>query len=399
MNRGRVILLVFFIMMIIASCNNSLRIEPDYANRFVKFFGTDGNQFGKGLVVLPDGFLILGESSTPNGNKLYLVKSDPLGNEVWSTSYAVNDSYSYTAGSISLTRSGNYIISSTVDKGIDTDVMLMRVDASGIKIDSAVYGLPNYDDVAGEVIETSNNSFIVVGTSFDTSPNALKYGITAWRTLPSSLDTLPQTQWARNYSKGIKSSGASVLEYNSSYYFLGTSNAANNSQLLLNNLTIYPVNETGGNFQNKFYGTDNDDFALKMIKTSGGFALLGRSDNGGLSNIFIQQISNTFIHQNKILVAGTREVVPLSFAASNSDFVVIGTENLTVDDTNIYLTKINSGGVLWEKTFGGVEIDSGGGGIAVLADGSIVFVGTVELNNQYKIALIKTDADGNLNRQ
>ena len=85
-------------------------------------------------------------------------------------------------------------------------------------------------------------------------------------------------------------------------------------------------------------------------------------------------------------------------------YLIIGTETLSPDDSNIYLTLIDKNPRVgtqdaiqsWERTFGGVNLDSGASGLTVLADGSIVFTGTIELGNQSKVALIKTNKNGDL---
>ena len=69
--------------------------------------------------------------------------------------------------------------------------------------------------------------------------------------------------------------------------------------------------------------------------------------------------------------------------------------NEIINNTSeISLSKISFNGIIeWSRSFGNTD-DDFAGSLIQLSDGSLVVIGTVRLESQTKMALIKTNKDG-----
>ena len=116
------------------------------------------SSFG-GLCLLPDdGMCVVGARN--NGqNDVYVVRLDPAGDTLWTKVF--DDSESEVGYSIIATQNGGFVIGaqSTIDF-YDSDVWLVRVDASGDLLWHQAYGGPNRE-TGGMVAELPNGDLLV----------------------------------------------------------------------------------------------------------------------------------------------------------------------------------------------------------------------------------------------
>ena len=396
MNRS--ILFGLLLLCIGSSCGDNSFSSVTIPDYWIHYYGTDGDQTGIGLEKVSDGFVILGESKVQTNRHLFLSKTDDYGVELWSSVYFEELDYDFEAIDISPTSDGGFVVSATVFDGIQKDAFMMKVDASGAFLDSMYLGHPVYDDFAGDIIEASDNSYILAGTSFDDDPEVMKNGMTAWRTLPNDISTLRPNDWNLIYSPGDLSYGIAVVEHNGEFYFSGTSNAYVSAELAGDNIVVYKLNENGFPLHDSRFGTDQDNQNLCMKIYNQKLVVLGTTNNNGTQEVLIIEATTQNIQKiSQLGFPSTRSIIPTSIAQIGGDYVILGTEINTIDDSNIYIGRVNAGQLLWERFFGDVSIDSGGKGVIGLPDGSAVFVGTIELGKQKKVMLCKIDKNGDLN--
>ncbi len=122
----------------------------------------DGNYFVIGTTISSDGNI----SNHFGGKDIWLLKISPEGNLIWEKSYGGNQLDS--ASSIIALQDGNYMISGHTRsddvfeiKG-QNDVLLIKINNDGSVLNSYTYGGSNID-VAYDLIETNQNSVIIVG--------------------------------------------------------------------------------------------------------------------------------------------------------------------------------------------------------------------------------------------
>ena len=294
----------FFLTMIIGSlgilisCDNSVTIQPTDETHFVKYYGAGGSQFAADMVVDNDGFVILANSDLDEDNRqLYLLKTDEFGNELWSNTFG--DVEREEAKSIDMTGSGGYVIAANIDDGSgSTDIKVWIVDQMGIPVDSAIFGVPGISETVEKVSTALDGGYIITGST-DESINGRMSSILILRTLPGTLTQLTENEWTTIHGEGTISSGASIFEFNNEFFTLGTTNSSNPQAGGIEGLKFlfFPLNNTGTPGNNTFYGEDDDQIDEKLLKTDGGFVLLGNTLNAGNSDIYIQKVSNGLAKQ------------------------------------------------------------------------------------------------------
>ena len=131
-----------------------------------KSYGTTNHEYGFGLIQTSDqGYLLTGMIQYSSGDDdVLVIKTDSLGNIQWSKTYSgPNSEWAFAAEQIP---SGEYIITGrTISYGNGgEDVFLLRLDATGNMIWSKAYGLNN-NDYAYAVLQTSDGGFIACGTT------------------------------------------------------------------------------------------------------------------------------------------------------------------------------------------------------------------------------------------
>ena len=398
-----------FLLFLIA-CDTESSVEPRYEDYFIKYYGEEGNQEGVDIKQLADGFIILGNSISADGNSnILLVKVDQLGNQQW-----INDfggTANEEAAALEVDATGNFIIAATVTVAPDDrDVMILKVNSDGEKIDSAVYGSIGKDDVANDILITNDGDYILTGytTNVDVSkPGYLSStdlaDIYSVRTTADLVQADPAA-WRRVYGFPGVDRGVSVKQKNDgTFMFFGTTNKppTTNSQQAGYNMFLFPAASDGiavSTSELQLFGTLSNESASQLLQmTEGGFAMVGTSTNQGFNTPFMARVrsNNDFVNSGTIPVS--ENVVATSVVqAATGGFILLGKEIGSNTDTNIFLSRIAiTGSITWSRSLGGVDLDNAVK-VLELEDGAIVFVGSVTLDSQSKISLIKTTSTGEL---
>ncbi len=142
---------------------------------------------------------------------LWLLKTDALGNEVWSRTYGGDGAD--RAYDIARTRDNGYIVvgsSSSYTESI-TDVWLIKTDVGGSAVWSATFGGERMD-VGNAVAQTRDNGYIVVGrtTSYGGGIDALLI----------KTDALGQEIWSRTFGGKRNDYGLAVAQTRDNGYIV-----------------------------------------------------------------------------------------------------------------------------------------------------------------------------------
>jgi len=406
------------ILAICWSCDTSSNVDPIFKNYYIKYFGGDGDNEGKDLIVNPDNtFVLLGSSVLQDGSrKIYVLKTDTQGNVLWEKQYGNGFEY---PEDIEPTTSG-YIILSNIDIGDGKhQFKLIRIDNDGNKVDSLVYDLL-LDQFGQSITPLSDGGFYVVGnTSHSDSTN-------------TNDNTLPVTEQEDILYVHFDNT---FMKDNSTEDRVGSSSVGS---------TVKVFETAPGKFMTAEYSNQLDDddsgvasdyennfvfrnFTFDPTSTSQGLIILGdntreevlnqtvRSSDGNFYSIGTStgtsSSSTIFITKTRTISSGPLKLFENSFSVGRMEGIsiyprgsscyvlanIISDADFTRD---IWLTKVNSftGDQVpsWidGMTIGTLANDDFGSVVAESLSGDILILGTMNLTNQKKIALIRLTSDG-----
>jgi len=128
-----------------------------------KTFGGVGNDYTYSVQQLSSGGYILCGQTTSFGagmNDLYLIRTDSVGNLVWSKTYGgTNNDYGYTVEQLS---SGGFIIGGLTTSFTGGGAYIIKTDGSGTLSWSKAIGRRGYD-LAYSVLPTSDGGYVIGG--------------------------------------------------------------------------------------------------------------------------------------------------------------------------------------------------------------------------------------------
>ncbi|MCK4576351.1 hypothetical protein KAU34_08080, partial [candidate division WOR-3 bacterium] len=158
-----------------------------------EWYGGSDYDYGYSVQETSDnGYIIAGRISSfsAGGFDVYLIKTDSLGNTLWSKIYG---GICWDAGhSVKETSDGGYIIAGcTMLDGEGWDVYLIKTYADGDTIWTKTYGGANWD-VGYSVQETSDGGYIVAGLTES-------FGAGSFDIYLLKIDSLGNTLWTRTH--------------------------------------------------------------------------------------------------------------------------------------------------------------------------------------------------------
>ncbi len=331
-------------------------------------YGGSNDDQAYSISVVPDGgFIVAGSSESMDGDitnpigntDAWVLKLDEEGNLQWQTS--IGGSGQDTIHEISPTSDGGFIVgafstSTNNDVAINhgmRDFWVVKLSSSGsIEWSSSLGG--SSDDILESIIQTSDGNYIAVG--FTNSDELSSGKADAWVV---KLDALGVPIWNIALGDSENDIAFSVVETSDfGFALIGYTTTASNKR----DAWLVKINQEGEFEWEKTYGGVENDELLTIQQTSdNGFILGGYSRSE---------------------IAGNQQ-------NGSSDAWIIKTNSV--------------GDVLWQKTYGDVELD-GLSDLIEIPDEAFVFIGSSrmpdgfsgETNGSSDILVLKTDLSGNL---
>ncbi|MTI21136.1 hypothetical protein E1176_08900 [Fulvivirga sp. RKSG066] len=397
---------VIGLIVVICGCDNESNVNPNFEDYFLKYYGQDGSHVGVDVAHLEDGFILLGTKTSNANTSIFVVRTDELGNQLWQLEAGGN---SATANALQVDNAGNFIIAGTHNVStIDDDIVILKINSGGELTDSISVGITNEIEKAEGLTIANNGDVIVIGSTTGVDEN--KPGYVAATDLEdiysvrigTDFTPLTEADWRRvSGFPGVERGVDIAQKSDDTFLFFGTTDRPpSSSQKDGFNMFLYPAGNDGEAIsvtQLQLFGTLSNEMAAQMTQTSdGGFIMIGTTGDSESSDIFLARVrsSNEFLSSGSLNTG--KSINGISVTESNTGgFYVVGRE-ITNNTGDIYLAKTSiSGSVLWERSFGGVDNDYPGK-VIELEDGSIVIVGTADLESQTKMSLIKTNSRGEL---
>ena len=375
----------------------SVRCIKDIAECGDTVFGGTETDFAYSVQQTADGGYILAgytRSYGAGGNDMYLVKTDSLGDEIWSKTYGgeFNDRFF----SVQQIADGGYIVAGyTMPTDANSDGYLARTDISGDIIWEQTFGDNNYIENVRSFQQTSDGGYILAGSirySGDVN-DADMYLV--------KTDSTGNETWSETYDEGFYETAYSVQQTSDGGYFvIGHTGSYSTGA---DDIYLVKTDSVGNKIWSKTFGEISfGERAYSMQQTSdGGYIVAGEK-----LGVFIPPIHDGQVYLLKIDSDGN-EIWDQSLGENDYDefaysvqqtadggYIVAG---ITYSNYNAYLIKTDSlGNEIWKNNFGGDSPDRARA-VQQTVDGGYIVAGetsSYDVGN-YDMYLVKTDSMGN----
>ncbi len=220
-------------------------------------FGDTRNEHARSVIAVDSGYVFVGYSNhiSNTKNDVYLVRTDLMGNHVWSRNIDIDFSRDF-GFDVLRKDSSLFITGNTVDtlKG-RSQIFLMSTDLMGNVNWVKLYGDSIESEYSYSLKETIDDGFIMIGHSYDldSTTNSHVYIV--------KTDGFGIAQWHGKYDFSSPDSidyGRDILvDQDSSYYGIGSSWVNDTLDL---NQTIFKLDFAGGLTWVKSFGGQRDDY-------------------------------------------------------------------------------------------------------------------------------------------
>jgi hypothetical protein len=301
---------------------------------------------------------------------VWLIKTDATGNEQWEKTFGgIRDDLGY---SVQQTRDGGFIVvGSTESFGAGgVDVWLIKTDADGNEQWEKTFGGSDWDG-GWSVQQTSDGGFIIVGY---TSPSFWE-GADVWLI---KTDASGNKEWDRTFGGSDSDYGLSVQQTSDGGFILvgytwsfGAGEA---------DVWLIKTDASGNREWDRTFGGRYWDGGQSVQQTSdGGFIIVGETTFfGGKEDVWLIKTDASGNREWDRTFGGSENDLGYSVQqTSDGGFIVVGTtRSFGAGEDDVWLIKTDAtGNKLWEKTFGGSNLD-GGLSVQQTSDGGFIVVGT-----------------------
>ena len=388
--------LIFLFFVLLIACNKEDYISSGQADSFIKFFGNSLNDFGFDVKQTSDGgYIFIGTTTTiENGTDMLLVKTDEYGNQAWAKK--IGGEYDDKGYSLQITSDGGYILlgSYTGTAGGPLNMYLVKTDNAGtVAWENTIGGVLNEEGYCVEL--TDDGGYILAGYTDS-------YGYGAKDIYLVKTDQSGDTTWTNTFGGPADDIGSSVVQKSdNSFVIAGSSESFSEAGQDGYNVIIITTNENG--FENDkitFGGTGNDYGNTLRILPGGGYAIIGSTSSfgAGLSDIYLLLIGED-IHS--VTVTKTYGSSENDFGNSirltdDNGFVIIGTYGVAGNSTMHLIKTDQTGTEEFSEDYGGVGNETGEA-VEQTSDGGFIIIGSSTIEGNSMISLVKTMSDGGLN--
>lgn len=385
----------------------------DFKKHFIKYYGEDGDQEAKDFIVNADGTIIMvGTSTEINGiRKVYVVKADGFGKEMWSLEFGdiTNESGQDIERIISGPDAGNYLVVSNAEKSLGDSlaIRLTVVSEGGDSLKSSLIDLYESQE-AKSLTALPTGQYYLTGKV--KNADTLNVELPGVFDLEDSFDMVIGNDLSlvssERFGRSTVASGVKIIDKsNSINYALYTDEWTPAETNYESNFVFRKYNKSTNSKESFYSGTSDLNEFLSDIDQSffGSFMAVGTQidpdDNS--SRIFASVIDAGYLTVlNNDNIEGSPpqgEGVAVYHALEDGFFWVLGNEiNAGGEGRNIWVGKVDAASLntVFSRKFGGSGNDDTGSKIFQLDNGDVLILGTMELVNQKKMALIKIDKNG-----
>ncbi|MCK4233789.1 hypothetical protein KAX75_05135, partial [candidate division WOR-3 bacterium] len=363
---------------------------------FERWYGGINIDIGNSVVQTFDGgYIVTGYTASfgAGSNDVYLVKTDSLGDTIWTKTYGCT---SWDAGySVIQTSDGGYIIAGNTDSfgSGSFDIYLIKTDSLGDTVWTKTYGGDEFDK-GSSVFQTSYDGYIIAGYTYSFGAgNSDVYLI--------KTDSLGDTLWTKTYGGSEFDKSSSVFQTSNGGYIIGGYTQSFGTGE--GDVYLIKTDSVGDTIWTKTYGGSNPDVGSSVAQISdGGYIISGGTTSFATGNSDVYLIKTDSFGDTvwTKTYGGTSWDVGYSVVQTYDEGYVVAavTTSFGAGNYDVYLIKTDSlGDTIWTKTYGGTGGDIGYS-VSQTSDRGYIIAGLTNSFgvNSLDIYLIKTDSLGNV---
>jgi hypothetical protein len=322
-----------------------------------------------------DGYIVAGQTRSFGAGEadFYLVKTNSLGNMVWSRTYGGSDS-SY-AQSVQQTTDGGYILAGgTYSFGAgEADFYIVKTDPLGDTLWTRTKGGSNHD-WAHSVQQTTDGGYIVAGATNS-------FGAGGYDFYLVKTNSVGATLWSRTYGGRGDDYGRFVQQTaDGGYIVAGYSDSFGAGGY---DFYLVKTDSLGNILWTGTYGGSVDEEGRSVQQTTdGGYIVAGctRSFGAGLYDFYLVKTDPLGILEWDRTYGGDSNDRALSVRqTTDGGYIVTGaTASFGAGNQDVYLVKTDpDGDSLWTRTYGGSRRDRGSS-VVQTADGGYIVAGLTQ---------------------
>ena len=395
---------LFFICITLAavltSCKKDQIAPSNQMDAFVKYYGHIRDQQASDIKKTADGgYILLGSSnsfSTTNEDDYFLVKTDSLGNEVWSKTFGDGEG-GFDEEGISIVVLANdegYLIAGNRTKMIvvngqsrpeSTNIVLYKLDLEGVVVWEKVLRPnvgSNINEFVRDIKQNPDGTFVLIGET--TKVNTLKPDYTLYASfdrqdiLVLKLDAEGNQIWESIRGFVGIDNGSSVEYVNGNFVINGTADirigGTTTTPIFLKKVLFARLSGVNGNETNVIYfGESNqyltsaytcydsingiitavahvNDLPAQIDPKEGDFFICQVTENlTEITTKYMGKTSGGIIGINQNLEAGAISLVPAQVQGESPSFIITGTHGVGNGGSECVLLKLNSDlSVAWD---------------------------------------------------
>ena len=288
------------------------------------------------------GYIITGKREVHQPG-LLLMKTDSLGDTLWTRLY-IGVGYS-----VKQTTDGGYIVAGTKKFSANNqDILLLKTDENGDSLWAGTYG-GNDMEYGYNVIETSDNGFIIVGCTWS-------FGSGQYDVYMIKTSSMGDTLWTRVKGGGAWDVGWSIQETLDGGYIIAGETYSYGAGGC--DFYLIKTDSMGSTIWQTTYGGSGEDRPRSIKQTNdGGYIIAGGtySFGAGFDDVYLVKTDSMGNEIWAESYGGFEHDAGYSIALNSSnEYVVAGyTESYGIGAQDVFIIKTDSlGNTVWQKTFG-----------------------------------------------
>ncbi len=373
-------------------------IQP--GTTFMKSFGGRSYDEGRSLLQLSDGGIILAGRASPgtsSNTDMVVIKVDRDGNKAWEKKFGGDETDE--ALDVITTADGNILVVGHSDSysgspGIK-DVFAVKLDVSGNEIWKKTYGSNVTIDEAHAVVEAHNGGYLLVGHSFING----SLEINAFK-----INEQGEKEWEKYYGGSASEQGADVIKTDGGYVIVGNTESKGKGKW---DIWMLSIDKEGNEVWDTTFGGGDNETANKIIPTNDGYLIAGSTYSFAYASqdfwiIKTDKEGNEV--WNKAFGALAAEEAYSLVATKDGNYVAAGFQEVWDEKEQavsekgfeVFLVKFNDKGEkIWERANGG-ENEQRAFDIKEAEDGSFIIVGLTKGGRRkgVDVVLMKANAQG-----